>query len=235
MNVNELFFTLQGEGKNVGVPTAFLRLQGCNLDPGCDWCDTQYAWGRSGHEISLQEVVQNLDSLWLDSYSPSGFVESMPRYKHICITGGEPLLQEVELGQLVSRLMQHEYYIEIFTNGSLSPPKWASSVASWVADIKCPSSGVESVAWRQWFRQRYTDQVKFVVADGKDLVFVTELKPYKFCQPDVVVSPMIPVTSKGVGVNELEWAREVAAYCKQYGYRFSLQLHKLLYGNRRGV
>ena len=85
MIVSEIFRSLQGEGKNQGRPCTFIRLAGCNLR--CAWCDTPYA-REGGKEMS---VAQILDLIWLQNG------------KHICITGGEPLLWAEEVLELLRK------------------------------------------------------------------------------------------------------------------------------------
>lgn len=225
MRVNEIFYSIQGEGRNMNVPTAFIRLQGCNLNPGCLWCDTPYAQTDGGHDFNMIDVMMTLDNIWLGKNARS-------RYNHVCLTGGEPLVQDEEVFKLVQILTRQNYPVEIFTNGSIVPPYWHNRV-SWVVDVKCPSSGVSSRAYEDWCATGPFNQVKFVVADDTDLKYVTDLHPDRYCRPEVIISPMLPV--KAFGPAELEWARTVVEFCKKYQYRFSLQQHKLLWGNRKGV
>lgn len=228
MYVNEIFYSIEGEGKTFGIPTVFVRLQGCNLNPGCSWCDTKYA--RSAAEsnkeqMPIKEILAQVQAL-------------APRIKraHVCLTGGEPLYQKAT-GRLVTALVKAGYYIEMFTNGTLPPPGWYRRIDSFVVDIKCPSSGINFYDER-WFYMRAEDQIKFVVADKVDLVFATSILQGRVYHPDILISPMIPVRSNfapTIGPDELNWAHKVVEYCKEYGYRFSWQQQKLLYGDKRGV
>lgn len=227
LKINEVFYSIQGEGKNMNVPTVFVRFQGCNLHPGCRWCDTSKARGDGGDDVSIYEVMSCINTT-LEHHTE-------PRVHHVCITGGEPLVHHRDVMELVLKLKAQGIYVEVFTNGSLEPPVWRYQVDSWVADVKCPSSGVTSSEYEKWFGMRKQDQVKFVVADNTDLEYVKSLNPYKYCRPEVVISPMIPVGFGIVGLEQYTWARKVVDFCKLYGYRFSLQLHKLLWGEKEGV
>src|SRR3990167_2061841 len=102
--VNEIFASLQGEGPNAGVPTTFLRLQGCNLK--CPLCDTKDSWGSSSTYgfLSVEESLRVIGSIHTSNW--------------LCITGGEPLLQKEELKELLKRLYG-SYKVEICTNGTL--------------------------------------------------------------------------------------------------------------------
>jgi len=114
--VNELFYSIQGEGVYAGVPTTFIRLQGCNFLPGlgCKWCDTMYAQGSSeGTEMEIGDVLNQCTKL------------EGRTYKHwVCITGGEPLFQPDALHELVKGLKRYGLRVEVETNGSLEKPYW---------------------------------------------------------------------------------------------------------------
>jgi len=112
LKVNEIFCSLQGEGKSVGLPTIFIRLNGCNLKLGCKWCDTKYANGEDFEELSIKDIMI--------AVRKEAVRNSTVRY--ICITGGEPLYQKKELRTLVDSLYSEGYHIEIETNGTLEPP-----------------------------------------------------------------------------------------------------------------
>ena len=229
MRVNEVFLSLQGEGVNVGVPTAFVRLQGCNLC--CSWCDTKHAQDPDGGELMTPTQVAN--TVWkMTSY----------RGRWVCITGGEPFFHLAELRELIEALRRlNSYLIEVETNGSFGPPKWFSLVDSWVADIKCPSSGVCGTSKvDRWFDMRRKDQVKFVVANVEDLDFVRQTLKSRRCIPTVLVSPAAGVlVDKKQGTTEeywnREWLQEVWRFCVEMNVRFSLQMHKAVFGNRKGV
>lgn len=101
MKVNEIFYSLQGEGRYTGVPAVFLRLSGCNEK--CPFCDTQHL---SHTDMSEEEIVEK--------------VATYPT-RHIVITGGEPTMQLT--ASLTERLHKEGFYIQIETNGSLPLPQ----------------------------------------------------------------------------------------------------------------
>lgn len=100
--VNEIFYTLQGEGAHSGIPAVFVRFSGCNLR--CPWCDTEFA-GYS--EMTAEEIVKEVENLY-----------DVPNERHkMCVlTGGEPSLQTDE--ELVKALHEAGFYICIETNGT---------------------------------------------------------------------------------------------------------------------
>lgn len=102
MKINEIFYSIQGEGKNTGKPTIFVRLSGCNLH--CDFCDTKYALN-SGHDLTETEIINQIKK---------------QNCKWVCITGGEPFLQDLK--SLTDNLKKEGYKIQIETNGTIFQP-----------------------------------------------------------------------------------------------------------------
>ena len=86
MLINEIFYSIQGEGRSAGKPAVFLRLSGCNLK--CRWCDTKYAW-KKGEEMTTGQIIQK--------------IKKYP-CKHLVVTGGEPMLQQEGLEELLKKL-----------------------------------------------------------------------------------------------------------------------------------
>lgn len=211
LDVSRIRLSIQGEGVHQGIPTTFVRLQGCNLLPGCNWCDTRYARSSGGTLLGVEDVVKEVVAAELRTY------------KHwVCITGGEPLLQLEGLHELVKVLNRYGFLTEVETNGTFSKPFWWTLVNSWVADIKCPSSGVCGVSKEEeWFDTRAQDQVKFVVGDQKDIDYARKIIMKNAARnPVVLVSPVVlpgcevPIMGKAVEL------------CLELKVRFSLQVHK---------
>lgn len=98
--VNEIFYSLQGEGYYTGTPAVFLRLSGCNRS--CDFCDTDH---HSGTHMTAGEIV--------------AAVSSYPA-RHLVITGGEPMLQLDS--DLLRMLKAERFYVQVETNGSMPVP-----------------------------------------------------------------------------------------------------------------
>lgn len=219
MKISEIFYSISGEGIHAGTPTVLVRLQGCNLR--CDYCDTEYALDPlGGEELSMMQIVSRLQ---LNPTAP------------VLITGGEPLLQS-EVGGLAAAICGRRIEVEIETNGSLDPPLWFELVDSWNVDVKCPSSGPAYGTFRtEWLRKlRKQDQLKFVVGTQEDLGFVRGFLNDTRIKPIVLVSPIAEVGNP-LGNWNREWLQEVAEFCKERNVRMSLQLHKVIWGSRRGV
>jgi len=212
MRVYEIFYSLQGEGIYNGVPMVFVRLQGCSL--GCDYCDTAYAQDfYGGRLMDIEGIFRNVKALL--PYQGSW----------VCITGGEPMEQSVELEDLVRKLSSEGYKVTIETNGTWRKPRWWTLVDSWNADIKCPSSrqcGKSLVD--EWCNVRFgRDQVKFVVGDEEDLGYVLGILGSRVITGIVLVSPVIKD-----GVVGESWLKEVANFCLENRVRYSLQWHKVV-------
>ena len=199
MFVSEIFRSLQGEGKNQGRPCTFIRLAGCNLR--CAWCDTSYAQ-EGGRNMSVGEV---LDRVWLQNG------------KHICITGGEPLLQHDEVLELLKKLSLHGYSVEIETNGTRDFREM-QPYASICMDVKCPSSGARSDL-RLLAHITPRDSVKFVVADEDDLLYARAVMNRCEIRGEVFISPV-------EGTDRRAIAEQIVK--ENLPVRFQLQLHKIL-------
>lgn len=100
MKVNEIFYSIQGEGHYSGRPAVFVRLSGCNLR--CPFCDTQH---QSHVDMSIADIVREA---------------SQYQARHIVITGGEPTLQLT--AELTDSLHEAGFYIQIETNGTCPLP-----------------------------------------------------------------------------------------------------------------
>ena len=121
LRITEIFYSLQGEAKTVGLPTAFVRLTGCPLR--CRYCDTAYAFS-AGEIQSLRSILDKVAT-----YSP----------RFVTVTGGEPLAQAACL-QLLSALCDDGYTVSLETSGAIDVTGVDPRV-SIVLDLKTPASG----------------------------------------------------------------------------------------------
>ena len=209
MKINEIFLSIQGEGILMGVPTTFIRLSGCNLR--CEWCDTQYAYDE-GEEMTLDEVLQKVKE------NPTS---------HVCVTGGEPLLQEESI-RLVQTLHDQGFQVSVETNGSQSIeelPCLDSLVIS--LDVKCPSSGMhEKMDFSNLEILGPNDQLKFIIGDERDYEYakwvIDRYKP--ICS--IIMTPVGGIELKGLA----EWVLRDGLVV-----RVLPQLHKMIWGEARGV
>ena len=208
MKINEIFYSIQGEGKWTGLPNIFIRTAGCNLR--CTFCDTKYAY-ENGVELQVEEIINKITQY---------------PCKHVCITGGEPLLQE-DIEDLIDILIQKSYVICVETNGSIDIKNISNKSLMVSLDIKCPSSYMhKKMNLDNINLLREEDQLKFVINDKKDYSYakkiVSDYKPRcsVFFQPVWGVNPQ----------RLAEWM-----ICDGLNVRLGLQLHKIIWGERRGV
>lgn len=212
LNLTEIFKSIQGETSFSGLPTTFVRLAACNLR--CTWCDTPYSFKRgTPHTIDqiLVRVRQN-------------------SCKHVCITGGEPLLQQ-EVYSLMSTLCDLDYNVSLETGGSI----WIRRVdlrVHVILDIKCPGSGMhERNDWRNLSELRAKDEVKFVIKDKEDYLFAKNVCDKYDLLPrakPVLFSPVFGVLNPQELV---QWILD-----DNLPIRLNLQIHKYIWcPNTRGV
>ena len=147
LTVNEVFFSIQGEGTRAGRPSAFLRLTGCPLR--CVWCDTAYAF-HEGERRAEDDVMAELARF------PT---------RLLCLTGGEPLAQPAAFG-FVGRLLDAGWDVLVETSGHV-PLAALDPRAVAIMDVKTPGSGESArMEWRNLDLLKGTDEVKFVI-DGR--------------------------------------------------------------------
>ncbi|MBS3781218.1 MAG: radical SAM protein, partial [Candidatus Thermoplasmatota archaeon] len=152
MKITEIFHSLQGEGIKIGLPTTFVRTSSCNLR--CEWCDTRYAW-EGGEEMDISEIMEKIDEIGCS---------------RVCITGGEPLLQD-DILSLIDQLLEN-YEISVETNGSIDISELVERDLMVSMDYKTPSSKMNNKMRKENLNLlRKTDQLKFVISDKKDYNF----------------------------------------------------------------
>jgi 7-carboxy-7-deazaguanine synthase len=228
VKISEIFYSIQGEGTLVGVPSVFVRTSGCNLR--CTWCDTPYtSWQPEGEEHGVSEIVDQV----------AGYGAS-----HVVITGGEPMIapQIEELTEELSeRLMQH---VTIETAGTVDAhvrcdlmsisPKLANSTPR-TRDNGRWAEQHERLRYQpeilRRLIQRYPYQLKFVITEPDDVQQVNAIvSEIGAARGRVVLMP------EGVDAATLaERGRWLAGIAKQEGFRMTPRLHIDLWGNRRGV
>ncbi len=209
LRITEIFHSVQGEARDVGWPTVFVRLSGCPLR--CSWCDTPYSF-KGGETLSLDVILERV----------AGFGA-----RHVCVTGGEPLAQKGCL-TLLERLCDAGHRVSLETSGALDIGGVDPRVSR-VMDLKTPSSGeqqrnrLENIALLT-----PQDQVKFVIADPTDYRWSRgQLETHALAtRCEVLFSPVAGRLA----------ARELAEWIlrDRLPVRFQIQLHKVLWGEEAG-
>jgi 7-carboxy-7-deazaguanine synthase len=223
MVINELFYSLQGEGSLAGVPSIFVRLAGCPLR--CHWCDTKYAWNpEAGNQMSIKQVLDEIQDL------PT---------RYIVLTGGEPLVQD-EICELTSAIRGKGYHITIETAGIKHVEGVQAdlmSISPKLSNSEPPSSHVKQASERfnldilQTLMAAYDYQLKFVIDTPEDLNEVAEVLD-QLENVDLYKVYLMPQAAQTA--EYLEKARWLVEYCKQTGFSFSPRLQVMLWGQQRG-
>lgn len=209
LRITEIFFSLQGESRSMGMPTVFIRLTGCPLR--CGYCDTTYAF-QGGEWMTLDDIIMRVK-------------QHSARY--VTVTGGEPLAQKPCL-DLLKQLCDRGYHVSLETSGALDVSQVDSRVIK-VMDLKTPGSGEQD-------KNRYEniecltpyDQVKFVICDEADYDWSKSmLEQYDLSQRcEVLFSPSYGSMKATVLA---DWIIR-----DELPVRFQLQLHKILWGEEAG-
>ncbi len=156
LKVNEIFYSIQGEGSKAGLPCIFIRLTYCNLR--CSYCDTEYAF-YEGSDMSIDEIIQEI------SKYDCNLVE---------VTGGEPLVQMESL-DLMEQLCDKGYNVMLETGGSL-PIMNIDKRVKIIIDFKCPTSKMmKKNDYNNINFLKPIDEVKFVVGNREDYEWTKNL------------------------------------------------------------
>ncbi len=241
---SEIFHSIQGEGKNMGQPSVFIRTSLCNLH--CIWCDTDYTWNwentrfehnydsRPGYKKYKMEemIVEQSPAEIYDIVEKTGCL-------NIILTGGEPMLQQEELVGLMQffRAKNPNYFFEIETNGTLVPTEnFDNLVNQYNVSPKLANSNNskklrEKPAAYTFFSNSEKAVFKFVISNEEDLVEVLEI-----CERYTLDAEKVYLMPEGINRKELTdrqlWLVEI---CKKYNFKYTDRLHIHIFGDKRGV
>jgi 7-carboxy-7-deazaguanine synthase len=224
MRIAEIFYSVQGEGGLVGVPSVFVRTSGCNLR--CSWCDTPYtSWQPEGDELVADEILAR--------------AAAFSAARHVVLTGGEPMIAP-GIVELSRQFRERGMHVTIETAGTVFAPVECDLMS---ISPKLSNSTPDGVFQAQHERLRLQPdillrlmsicdyQLKFVIARPEDVDEARAL----IAQVEAPASKVI-LMPEGIKTETLDergiWIAEI---CKRFGFRFSPRLHVQLWGNRRGV
>ncbi len=246
LKVSEQFYSLQGEGRTVGIPAVFLRLQGCNLtcggkqtirtgelDSGATWrCDTIEIWTK-GKSYAYQELC--------DIWKKNNWIHFLKHGAHLVITGGEPLLQQEAISEFLFYFKSTYNFlpvIEIETNGTILPSHdLISCVEYFNLSPKLSNSGM-LLDQRlfpdilSYFNRISNSIFKFVVANKEDVVEVIR----DFVDSGIISHKkvfLMPGVQNKKDLNLLEPV--IINFCKQYCFKYSNRLHIQIWDQATGV
>ena len=207
--ITEIFYSLQGETRTVGLPTVFVRLTGCPLR--CGYCDTSYAFhgGKKWDIVDIVAEVKNYNA------------------RYVTVTGGEPLAQK-SCYELLTLLCDLNVEVSLETSGAMDISSVDSRVIT-VMDLKTPASGEESKNKYQNIQYlKKQDQLKFVICDRNDYEWscqkLTEYDLTSRCE--ILFSP---IHGELKPAELADWIIE-----DDLPVRMQIQMHKYLWGDEQG-
>jgi 7-carboxy-7-deazaguanine synthase len=209
LRITEIFYSLQGETKTVGLPTVFIRLTGCPLR--CQYCDTAYAFS-GGNKMLLTDILKKV-------------ADFKPRF--VTVTGGEPLAQPNCL-PLLSALCDQGYEVSLETSGAMDVSSVDPRVVK-ILDLKTPASKeVDKNIYKNIEFLTSKDQVKFVICDLADYEWtkqkIAEYQLTSLCE--VLLSP----SHEELAAKDLaQWILD-----DNLPVRMQLQIHKYIWGDEKG-
>ena len=226
MIINEIFYSLQGEGFLAGVPSVFVRLAGCPLR--CKWCDTKYAWSKdAGRELSVTKIIEEVKD-WPGRY--------------VVITGGEPMIDS-DLPKLVKGLKKAHKHITIETAGityipdllcdlmSISP-KLSNSIPDEEKPAALHEDSRLDLAVLSELLDNYNYQLKFVVESDSDQLEIEETLE---ALGDVDYEQVMLMPQASTRQELIQKSPMVADLCKRSGFAFSQRLQLLLWDGKSGT
>lgn len=226
MIINEMFYSLQGEGVLAGIPSIFIRLPGCPLR--CRWCDTKYAWQENeGTDYSVDDILK--------------FAEPFPT-RHIVITGGEPMTHP-DIRKLTDAFASQDTHLTIETAGirylshlncdlmSISPKLRNSNPNDMTLSPEYDAVRFDPNQIQQLIEE-YNYQLKFVVDTEKDLADIARcLNRLENADPNrVYLMPQAATREEYLRKSPL-----IADFCKKTGFAFAPRLHLMLWDSNRGT
>jgi 7-carboxy-7-deazaguanine synthase len=209
LRINEIFYSIQGESSRIGMPTVFVRLTGCPMR--CTYCDTAYAF-HEGQQKEIEEIIKEVKKF--DT-------------SYVTVTGGEPLAQKNCI-DLMNQLCELGYQVSLETGGGLDI-KDVNSKVKIILDVKTPKSNEDkNNFWPNLANIKPNDEIKFVIQDYDDFSWSKDIiEKYQLNQNQILFSPVYNVLASE---QLAEWILK-----HQLNVRLQLQLHKILWGEKKGV
>ncbi|MCC7466834.1 MAG: 7-carboxy-7-deazaguanine synthase QueE [Saprospiraceae bacterium] len=240
----EIFYSIQGEGKSIGIPSVFVRTTLCNLH--CIWCDTDYTWNWEGTRFSHKNddkpgYRKFSKKEWMVECNIDAVAAAVADFAcaNVILTGGEPMLQQAALVRLMEQLcaQSKDYHFEVETNGTLLPsPAFDQQIHQYNVSPKLENSGNpqklrEKSGPLRFFARSPKANFNFVVAEPSDLEEILSMLQQYAIPPDRVW--LMPEGSTPAVLNKRrKWLVEI---CKKHGFRYSDRIHVQIWGAKKGV
>ena len=235
----EIFDTIQGEGRNIGHHTAFVRLSECNQH--CNFCDTAFTWAFKPELGDAHDDGRTfLRSEWQTQREVTEVADRVfaANDKSVVITGGEPMMQQAAVTNLIKELRKKnpDYHAEIETAGTLAPTDELAELLSQInVSPKLSSSGNDI---RKSLKERPLKKLaeagadfKFVVTSQQDIDEILMVVEMAQVSPDHVY--LMP---EGRTPEEIQRHGDmIADLCKEHGFNLTTRLHVLLWGDKKNV
>ncbi len=228
--VNEIFYSVQGEGRWAGHPACFVRFNYCNL--GCKWCDTKFTWEagkvEAGSEMLPDEISVKLKELISEH-------DLSPREIHVVLTGGEPMIHAERLSQLVISVRGAGFnFIEVETNGTIMPTDdLLENISWWNCSPKLSNSDI-AVTKRivpdvlRKLSETARADFKFVISDHDDINEIEKEFVPIISREHIFLMP--EGETRDDQLTRMGW---LLSKCSEHGFRFSPRLQVLAWGNER--
>lgn len=240
LRINELFYSIQGEGVFAGVPSVFVRLAGCNLR--CAWCDTSYALD------GVESIAFDPQSL-LELFAKNGWYAKLGPESHVQLvfTGGEPMLQQegilYQMKAFENMRDQNDIpqlpYTAIETNGTvpIRQPEITKYITTAALSPKLENSGLpESQRYRPDVLKQYMEEFdyffKFVIYSEEDMKEIV----LNYLVKLEIDNSLIWLMPAGRTRQEIySRATNIVELAKDYRFNYSPRLQVDLWEDERGV
>ena len=224
IKVSESFYSLQMEGKYMGVLSVFLRVSDCILN--CNFCDSVESW-KQGKDVGVEDIIKD--------WEQKGWMEKLQKGAHLVLTGGSPVARQKQLYNLLERL--DNIFVEVETEGVILPFKIDKYISHYTVSPKTSNSGMSfkdryDITTLQWHVDDKKSYFKFVVDNEKDINEIMKDYVDKFKIQNNRVWLMPQASTRDELIKKSSYIVEL---CKQYNFNYSSREHLIVWNKTTGV